>query len=221
MEYCVLIPSYNEEKTIGHIVDGLRRRGITVYVVDDGSTDKTFEKSQAAGAIVVRHANNKGKGASLIEGFRHVIKKGFDAVVVMDGDNQHEVSSISDFLRKMEDTRCDMVIGSRMSDTSSMPFIRKVTNKFMSALISRMSGQNIPDTQCGFRLIKRRVLESISLESSNFEIESEIIIKAAKKGFKIESAPIKTVYKDEKSRINPFVDTLRFIIFVIRTSLSC
>jgi len=87
----------------------------------------------------------------------------------------------------------------------------------MSYLISRMCGHDIPDTQCGFRLIKRAVLESVKLSSANYEIESELLLKAAKKGFKIESVPVKTIYENESSRINPFVDTIRFIIFLIRT----
>lgn len=220
MNYCVLIPSYNEARTVGNIITKLRSQGTVVYIVDDGSTDDTYEKSVRAGAIVVHHPDNRGKGASLREGFGHILKKGFDAVLVMDGDNQHEVASIPDFLDRMELTGADIVIGSRMSDTSSMPFLRKLTNRFMSVFISWISGQKIPDTQCGFRLIKRRVLENVELKSSNFEIESELIIKAAKKAFKIESVPIKTVYNDELSRINPVLDTIRFIIFVIRTSLE-
>ena len=97
-----------------------------------------------------------------------------------------------------------------------MPFIRVLTNKIMSGLISKITRQNVPDTQCGFRLIKRPVLEKINLKTSKYETESEILIKASRLGFKIESVPIKTVYSGEKSQINPFVDTLRFIKFLFR-----
>ena len=120
----------------------------------------------------------------------------------------------------MDETCAYIVIGNRMSDTAIMPIARKLTNKFMSYLISRMCGHDIPDTQCGFRLIKRRVLESVSLNSSNYEIESELLLKAAKNGFKIESVPVKTIYEDEESRINPFVDTIRFIAFLVRTMVG-
>ncbi len=118
--------------------------------------------------------------------------------------------------RKMDQTGADMVIGNRMSDISSMPGSRKYTNRFMSFLISTLSGQRIPDSQSGYRLIKREVLEKIDLKSSNYEVESEMIIRAARAGFKIESAPIKTIYRDEKSRINPVVDTFRFIVFITK-----
>ena len=217
---CVLIPSYNEAKTIGHLVSELRVRRLTVYVVDDGSTDKTAKIAESEGAVVVGHKENRGKGASMREGFRHILKRGFDSVVVMDGDGQHVVEDIGNFIEKMKETNADIVIGNRMLDTSSMPTLRIHTNRFMSALISFIARQNVPDTQSGFRLIKREVLQSVSLESSNYEIESEMIIKAARAGFRIESVPIKTVYKDEKSKINPIIDTIRFMFFLITTALK-
>jgi hypothetical protein len=109
-----------------------------------------------------------------------------------------------------------MIIGNRMLDTASMPRHRIITNRFMSTMISRLSGCYVPDTQCGFRLIKRDTLQKIKLESSNYEIESEMIIKAARAGCTIESLPIKTVYEDERSRINPVFDTIRFIILMVK-----
>lgn len=217
---CVLIPSYNEARTIGHIVSELTQKGFIVYVVDDGSTDDTAGIAHARGAVVVKHKKNKGKGASLREGFRHIIKKGFDAVIVMDGDGQHLAADIGNFIEKMELTGADMVIGNRMLDVSLMPEDRKHTNRFMSFLISALSGQRIPDSQSGYRLIKREVLEKVNLKSSNFEIESEMIIRSSRAGFKIESVPIKTVYDDEKSKVNPVIDTLRFIAFAIKIILT-
>ena len=95
-----------------------------------------------------------------------------------------------------------------------MPYVRLFTNKFMSWLISLAAGQSVPDTQCGFRLIKRGVLERIDLKTSKYETESEIIIQASRLGFKIESIPVKSIYEGEKSQINPVVDTLRFIRFI-------
>jgi glycosyltransferase involved in cell wall biosynthesis len=217
---CVLIPSYNEARTIGHLVSELRARDLTVYVVDDGSSDDTAKIAESEGAVVVRHKENRGKGASMREGFRHILKRGFDSVVVMDGDGQHVVEDIGNFIEKMKETNADIVVGNRMLDTSLMPGLRIHTNRFMSSLISLIAGQNVPDTQSGFRLIKREVLQKIDLESSNYEIESEMIIKAARAGFRIESVPIKTVYKDEKSRINPVVDAFRFIAFLARTAFK-
>ncbi len=220
INFCVLIPSYNEAKTIGMIVRDLKRSGLMVYVVDDGSSDNTDLIAKAEGAVVTRHKKNKGKGASLREGFRHILKKDYDAVLIMDADNQHDAGDIDSFVEKMDRTNADMVIGNRMVYTASMPNTRILVNRFMSRIISNIARQDIPDTQCGFRLIKKDVLEKINLESSNYEIESEMILKAAKEGFKIESVSIKTVYEDEKSRINPVFDTFRFIIFMLKILLT-
>ena len=131
-----------------------------------------------------------------------------------------KVIGIDSFFKKMDETDADIVVGNRMMDTASMPAARKITNRIMSRVISKMCGQTIPDTQCGFKLIKRNVLESVKFEFSNFEIESEILLKAAKKGFKIESVPVKTVYRDETSKIKPVLDTLRFFAFIIRMWLT-
>ena len=220
LKTCVLIPSYNEERAIGRLIRALRARSLTVYVVDDGSTDNTAGIATSEGAVVVQHKVNKGKGASMREGFRHVLKKGFESVIIMDGDNQHEVADIDAFLARMEETGADMIIGNRMDDTSRMPPERIWINRLMSLLISILAGQKVPDTQCGFRLIKARLLESVKLESSNYEIESEMIIKAARCGYRIESVPIKTIYEDQKSRIHPVFDTLRFFLFLIKVSLK-
>lgn len=98
--------------------------------------------------------------------------------------------------------------------TEDMPVLRIITNRFMSRIISAIAKQYIPDTQCGFRLIKRELLQKMDLSTSKYETESEILIKAARSGFKIESVPVKTIYSGQKSQINPFVDTLRFMRFM-------
>ena len=216
----VLIPSYNEAGTIAAIVRDVRSRGFNAYVVDDGSSDGTGTIAEAEGAIVVRHEKNMGKGAALISGFKRILGTDSEAVIIMDADNQHEAGSIPDFINVMQTSGADLVIGNRMLDSRAMPYVRRQTNRFMSYLISRMCGQAIPDTQCGYKLLKRRVLEEVRLEHSNFEIESELLIKAARKGFKISSVPIRAIYQGERSKINPALDTLRFIVFIIRMSFK-
>ena len=102
-----------------------------------------------------------------------------------------------------------------MATTKQMPVLRIMVNRFMSGLISLIAGQHIPDTQCGFRLVKKDLLQKVNLLTSKYETESEILIQAARLGFKIESVPVKTIYSGQKSQINPFVDTLRFLRFII------
>jgi glycosyltransferase involved in cell wall biosynthesis len=213
---CVVIPTYNESRTIGELVNKIRKQGLEALVVDDGSQDNTFQVAEDSGAKVLRNPNNKGKGVSLIKGFDYALANGFDAVITMDGDGQHLCEDIPYFIRLAEYSTSSIFIGNRMFRTQNMPVIRILTNKFMSWIVSGIAGQEIPDTQCGFRLIKSDVLKKVSLDSSKFEIESELIIKAARLGFKIETVPVKTVYNNAKSRINPLTDTLRFFSFIIR-----
>ena len=213
----VLIPAYNEARSIGGIIKDLKEKGLSVYVIDDGSTDDTSAIALKEGANVLKHDKNKGKGASIRDGIQYALKENFDAVLILDGDGQHKTSDVDNFFAKMDGASADIVIGNRMHDTSAMPFARHVTNRVMSYVISKLCGHDIPDTQCGFRLINIKVLKSVKLESSNYEIESELLLKAAKKGFKIESIPIQTVYENETSNINPLVDTVRFIVFLVKT----
>jgi hypothetical protein len=134
----------------------------------------------------------------------------------MDADGQHLASDIPYFLRLAGSSDGGIFIGNRMNKPRTMPSVRLLTNKVMSWLISKVARQRIPDTQCGFRLIKKEVLEKVKLNTAKFETESELLVKAARAGFKIESVPIKAIYAGEKSQINPFVDTLRFIRFMFK-----
>jgi len=215
MRTCVVIPTYNEAREIGKLVNEIRRQNLTVLVIDDGSSDNTQELARKNGAEVLRNETNLGKGASLIRGFDYALENNFDAVITMDGDGQHLPQDLPAFVRLAQDSDAAIIIGNRMGKTKAMPVIRVLTNRFMSWLISIVAGQEIPDSQCGYRLIKKEILREVRFQTRRFEAESEILIKAARLGFKIGSVPIRTVYSTEKSRINPVVDTLRFIRFII------
>lgn len=216
MKTCVLIPAYNEAKTIAALINKIKEQKLDSIIIDDGSKDDTSAVALRNGAVVLKNSKNEGKGASLIKGFNYALDKGFDMVIAMDADGQHLPEEIPYFLKAAEDSKSGIIIGNRMCERRNMPLIRVLTNKTMSWLISIVAGINIPDTQCGFRLIKREVLEKIRFTSNKFEIESELIIKAARLGFRIESVPIKSVYQGERSKINPFVDTLRFFRFLFK-----
>jgi glycosyltransferase involved in cell wall biosynthesis len=216
MRTCVIIPTYNEAREIGRLVKEVKLQNLDVLVVDDGSTDETPQIAETYGATVLRNEVNQGKGASLVKGFNYAIGLGYDAVVTMDGDGQHLPEDIPYFIRLAQYSDSALIIGNRMQKTKNMPLVRFLTNRFMSLLISRLAKQTIPDTQCGFRLIKKQVLDTVNLVTDRYEIESEIILKSSQHGFKIESVPIKTVYLEEKSRINPLMDTLRFFKFIIK-----
>ena len=215
MKVCVLIPAYNESKAIGELVAKARDEGLDVLVVDDGSSDDTGRIARERGALVIAQKNNRGKGASLKDGFAYALKSGYEAVVVMDGDGQHDPEDVKRFIQTAQSTDSDVVVGNRMGDPMTMPLIRRLTNRYMSNFISKICGQEIPDTQCGFRLIKRGVLEKVKLVSSKYETESEILIRAVRGKFKILSIPIKSVYNNEASSIRPLKDALRFVRLVL------
>jgi len=216
MKICVVIPTYNESKTIASLVRQIRNQKLETVVIDDGSHDDTHKIACDCGATVIKNISNEGKGASLIKGFNYCLSKEFDAIITMDGDGQHEVADIPNFLRKAKNFNSDIVIGNRMFKPKTMPTLRLLTNKYMSWLISKIAKQKIPDTQCGFRLIKKDVLSKLDLVTRRYEIESEMLIRAAGLGYKIDSVPIKAIYMGENSKIRPFRDALRFFKFVIR-----
>lgn len=216
MKTCVIIPTYNESKTIAGLIRQIRNLGLDTVVIDDGSTDTTPDQASESGAVVLKNRINLGKGASLVSGFHYVLSKDYDAVIIMDGDGQHLPEDIPSFLAQAAFPEKNIIIGNRMNQTKNMPLVRILTNKFMSWLISLIAKQKIPDTQCGFRLVKRQILEKLNLKTSKYEIESEMLIKSSRLGFKIDSVAIKTIYKGEKSQINPISDTLRFFKYIIR-----
>lgn len=215
MNPCVLIPSYNEAVNICNVVKGALSYVRDVIIIDDGSTDGTGVAAQAAGASVIRHSENKGKGEALRTGFNFVKeKKNWDAVIIMDGDGQHDWHEIPKFIETAQSQDISVVVGDRMTGIlplKHMPLIRWLTNKVTSYIISRITGQRIPDSQCGYRLIKASVLSDLELLTSRFDTESELLIKSAKNGYKIASLPIRSIYRSEVSYINPVRDTLRFI----------
>ena len=214
MKLCVLIPSFNEEKTIGGLVKSVLGEGHHVLVIDDGSSDATATIAKENGAEVLVNEKNMGKGLSLRRAFEVLAKRDIDAVAIMDGDGQHLPGDLAAFVSSFEQNKPGIVVGNRMFKPKGMPPVRWLTNKFMSFLISCFCHQSIPDSQCGFRLIDVQVLKKINLQTDNFEIESEMLLEAAKNGFRIESVPIATVYEGQHSAINPWKDTIRFFKFL-------
>jgi len=212
---CVIIPTYNESRSIADLINQITKLGLEVIIIDDGSTDDTVKIAAACGVKVLVSLRNMGKGASLIKGYHFALQQGFEAVISMDGDGQHSPDDLLAFIQKARNSPSALIIGNRMGMTKGMPVLRVITNFLMSKFISLVVRQQIPDTQCGFRLAKKELLTRIDLLTSRYETESEVLIKAAHLGFKIESIPVKTIYSGGKSQINFFIDTLRFLRFMI------
>ena len=207
-----LIPCYFEEKHVQDIARRTRAQLDQVLVVDDGSTDATEAEARASGAEVIRHSTNQGKGAAIKTGLRELSgRASVEYVLVLDGDGQHLPEEIPAFVEAANATHAAMLVGNRMSDTRTMPFVRRMTNRFMSAQISAVCGQPIPDTQCGFRMFHRDLAAALcETRSSKYDFETEMLVIAARRGGSIAAVPVSTVYGDEVSKIHPLRDTIRF-----------
>jgi len=210
-----IIPVYNEAQRIRDVVIQTLPYVDGVIVVDDGSWDETENLASQAGARVIRHPLNLGKGAACRTGFQAAVKDGADGIVMLDGDGQHDPVDIPKLIAEGTKTR-GLVVGNRMMNTRDMPRVRLLTNRLLSFLVSCLAGQRIQDTQCGFRFLHRNILEAVDYENNRYDAESEILVRASRKGFRITGVPIKTIYRDECSKIHILWDTLRFVRFFFR-----
>ena len=212
LKTCVLIPAYNEEKHVAAVVREVLEYCPDVIVVDDGSPDGTDKVAAEAGAIVLEHVHNQGKGAALQTGFDYAREHGYDLAITLDADGQHAPSDIPAFLQAYERTHSPVLVGNRMGDVAAMPRLRRFVNRFMSDLLSRVMGQHVPDSQCGFRLYHRSAFPAgpYDAHSQRYAAESEILLRLALEGRKIGAVTIQTIYGDEKSKVRPLADTLRF-----------
>ena len=212
LKVCVLIPAYNEAKHVGAVVREVLEYCPDVVVIDDGSPDETDRVAAEAGATVLEHVHNQGKGAALQTGFDYARANGYDLAITLDADGQHAPSDIPAFLQAYERTHSPVLVGNRMGNVADMPWNRRFVNRFMSDLLSRVMGQYVPDSQCGFRLYHRSAFPEgpYDAHSQRFAAESEILLRLSLQGRKIGAVTIQTIYRDEKSKVNPFFDTIRF-----------
>jgi dolichol-phosphate mannosyltransferase len=211
----IVIPTYNEAKTIGPIVGALDKRGFRVIVVDDGSGDNTIVEANKFGAEIIAYAKNAGKGRSVREGLEYALENNCEAVITMDGDGQHSIDDIDKFIDEYKKSGADLILGNRLHNPRKMPFVRRCTNFIMSFIISLLIIEKIEDSQCGYRLISRKGIEKMNLNTTKYEIESEMLVEAKRRGLKMSSVNIDSIYEGETSQINPFLDTFRFIKFII------
>ena len=207
---CVVIPAYREEKHIRAVVENVKKYIDSVVVIDDGSDDNTVKEAESTGAVVLRQPENMGKGAALELGFSWACDNGYEFLITMDADGQHSADDLPGFINAYRQDKYPVIVGNRMVHSNEMPLVRRVTNRFMSWLISRVMRQYVPDTQCGYRLYRCDILEGIQCSSSRFDAESEILMILSTRDIKIGSAPVTVIYDDEVSKINPVKDTIRF-----------
>lgn len=208
----VLIPAWNEARTIGPIVEAVRAK-LPVLVVDDGSTDATADCASRAGAEVVSHPANLHKGAALKTGFSWAMERGYEAVVTMDADGQHDPADLEKLLNEYRQQPAALIIGERQF--FRMPWPNRFTTPLGSRMLSCALGIRVTDNQSGFRLLTRPLLERIRLKSDGYEMEVEMIWEAIRLGIPIAWVPIRTIYfPDRQSGFRPIADTLRFLRMV-------
>lgn len=205
----LIIPCFNEGATIAALVGAALPQLPAVVVVDDGSTDATSAAAQAA-AQVVRHERNCGKGAALRTGLSLAGKQGFEWAVILDGDGQHSPADIPAFLRCGGQTGALLVVGNRMHNAQAMPWLRRQVNCWMSRQLSRRAGRDLPDTQCGFRLVHLKTWASLSLKTERFEVESEMLMAFLGAQHPVAFVPIQVIGQRRHSRIHPLADALRW-----------
>ena len=211
LKHLTSVPIYNEESHVEGVLREIWRYSPDILVVNDGSRDKTADRAREAGAKVIVHQKNRGKGETIKTGLRHWLERQIDFVIILDADGQHRPEEIDRFVAAaLSADEPKLILGNRMNDVSSMPRVRQIVNRWMSQRISAVCGQEIPDTQCGFRMIHRQLIPDLLGGAARFDYETEMLIVASRKGFRIDSVPISTVYSDEVSSIHPVRDTLRF-----------
>lgn len=214
----VVIPALNAEPSIGRIVGEAKAAVPDVLVVDDGSSDRTAAIARDAGAQVVSHPANRGKGAALKTGFAYALQHGYDAVVTLDADGQHLPREIPKFIAAHDESGADLIIGGRAHLFGQMLPRRRFANRFSAATIAWASKTKVSDSQSGFRLYSANLLRAIRLRADGFDMESEVIVHAGCRGFKVTTIPIDLAFVDgiSTSHYRPLSDSLRIAWTVIR-----
>jgi glycosyltransferase involved in cell wall biosynthesis len=205
-----VIPCLNERAGVAALVAALRQQLPRVMVVDDGSVDDTAARAGVAGATVLRHERNFGKGAALRTGLSQARRQGFDWAVTLDGDGQHAPDDLPVFLQRAEQTGARLIIGDRMHQARAIPWLRRQVNRWMSRQLSRRAGRHLPDTQCGFRLVHLETWATLSLSTEHFEIESEMLMAFLAARHPVEFVPIRVIGRGRRSHIRPLADSLRW-----------
>lgn len=216
MNVCALIAAFNEEASVASVVAGVRDHVAGVVVVDDGSSDGTAGEAAAAGAVVVRHDANRGKGASVRSGLERVLAGPWSHVLLIDADLQHDPRDVPRLLEVAERAGCDVVIAERAFDKESMPAARYYSNRIGSRILSRLTGVEVADSQSGFRLIRADRLRATRLTATGYEIETEMLIKLARAGASICRVGVPARYDGAQSKLRSFRDTFRTCMLALK-----
>ncbi len=214
---CAVIAAYNEDRHVADVVHGTAPHVSRVVVVDDGSTDKTAERAREAGATVLSHRRNLGKGYSVRTGLAYALKQPCSHVLFLDADLQHDPAEIPKLTAMAMSGKGDFVIGERELRKDRMPAARFYSNVVGSRVLSTFIGVPVADSQSGFRLIRSDLLRTIRLTATGYELETEMLIKLVRAGATLERVPVRRLrYDGAQSKIRPFLDTFRTCMLALQ-----
>jgi len=227
MSTLVCIPAFNEEHFIGKVVKNCLKYADQVVVCDDGSVDNTYEVADAAGANVIRHEKNCGKGEAFQSLFQFARHSDVDVIVTIDGDGQFLPEEIPKLVKKIESNEADVVIGYRFDGAAEMPNYRKFGNKMLDKMTNMATELSVRDTQSGFRAYSKNIIKLIDFKKKGFGADTEILINAAKNGARISEEKVSVIYHtgSQTSTKNPIshsgeVITSLIEIIAIRSPLK-
>lgn len=211
------IPAYNEARSVGSIVLQAKQYCDEVIVVDDGSTDKTARIAELAGAIVIRHDVNTGKGAAVQTIMAEARKRNPEVLILLDADSQHNPDEIPDLVGRVSEGY-DVVIGSRQAQREKTPTYRRIGQKVLLRSGRLIARHGVSDSESGFRALSAKAIDELELKEKGFAVESEMLARASDKGLKMGEVPISNIYTDDGSTLNPIrhgLDVLNRIMIMI------
>lgn len=219
-DIAAIIPAFQAAPSVGDVIRGTLEILPEVLVVDDGSTDGTAEVARRAGARVISHPVNRGKGAALSTGFRDLFGRGFEAVLTLDADGQHLPCEIPKVLAAKDEG--DLILGVRDHLFGEMSTVRRLSNRLSSKAISFAAGQRLSDIQTGFRLYSKRLIDTVGFPEARFEAESAVVVRAARRGFRVVTVPVHLGFADGRttSHYRPLMDSFRIAGAVTRARLE-
>ncbi len=215
-----MIPAFDCGATIGEVAAGARRHLADVVVVSDGSRDETAAVALAAGARVEVLPQNRGKGFALRRGIELALERQPRALVLLDGDGQHDPGDIPSLLAAWDGGAADLIVGARLQDSRRIPTARFWTNYIGTRILTWMSELQLEDSQSGYRLISSALARRMRLRSDGYAIETEMLIKAGKSGARVGHVAVRTIYNDEESHFRPLIDTLRIALAAIQFKIE-
>ena len=220
---CIIIPTYNNERTLAEVVRSVRTVCDDVMVINDGSTDSTSQiiKEFGDSIIAIEYTPNRGKGFALKTAFREAVRRGYDYAITMDSDGQHLVEDLSVFYQEIQQYPDSLLIGSRGMDHPNMPQKNNFANKFSNFWFGLQTAHKLPDTQSGYRLYPLRKMGRMHLFTNRYETELEILVRSAWRGIRLLPVPIHVYYPPKEERVSHFRPSVDFLRISILNTIFC